>query len=52
MARFGLKIRLPTQVAAFFAGGNGAWWSRGEDRFAPLKSREINKLAGLWLPSV
>jgi len=49
MARFGLKIRLPTQVAAFFAGGDGAWWSRGENRFAPDYRSGFNDLAGLWL---
>jgi hypothetical protein len=28
------------------------WWSRGEDRFAPPKSREIKELAHLRLASV
>jgi hypothetical protein len=49
MARFGLKIRLPTQVAAFFAGGDGAWWSRGENRFDPGYRSRINDLAGRWV---
>jgi hypothetical protein len=48
MARFGLKIRLPTQIAAFFAGGDGAWWSRvrlKERKYRNFPSRYEN--AGL-----
>jgi hypothetical protein len=52
MARFGLKIRLPTQVAAFFAGGDGAWWSRGENRFGSDKISRFKDLADLWLQLV
>jgi hypothetical protein len=53
MARFGLRIRLPTQGPShFFPGGDGAWWSRGEDRFGLPKLREIKELEHLRLPSV
>jgi hypothetical protein len=52
MARFGLKIRLPTQDSGFFTGGDGAWWSRGENRFVPDYHSRFKDLADLWLKLV
>jgi len=35
--------------AAVFAGGEGAWWSRGENRFVPDYHSRFKDLAGLRL---